>query len=361
MKTAKLHSLAKCTEDLLGTAAVGPEPSLNLSFLAKLFESRQTKDALLCGSFLFDWVKSEAWNDRATRGVPEINSVEISALSTESCSRALEADPLALVMDQTYQLDAPPKDLLPVLPTRNFEDRQFSAKLHCLYGISIEKVYKESVNSSKYTPRYPLRGASVPVHPYARSRVYDLRQHTDHTLWGPFLDEGSVRVDWEKMEALMIVLNYNIKLATGAHKEYEGCLESQDGPFCGVTPNSYISAPTSVPLQPALPLEAQDPYNITGTWTRIVCILDYTELYRFNFDSDDTPEDDQPRGPFDTEEATRLITMKLKVTKIAAPKEEDGQRLPLVHFCGTATWNPPHWDPNANSKIRGDCLLFEPL
>jgi len=81
---------------------------------------------------------------------------------------------------------------------------------------------------------------------------------------------------------------------------------------------------------------------------------------------------DRPREPLETEEAIRLITMTLRVTKIEPPGEYDGQALPIVHFKGTSEVSRsnslctvitlltcaqksmrPLWDVNANSKIRG--------
>ena len=352
--------MAQCTEDLLKTAAVGSQPSLNLSFLTKLFRSQQNKDTFLCGSLLFDWAKAEAWGDMtSTRMRREMHSmianfeadptfIQPSDISNEPFTEALEVDALRIIPCRSH---LPPENVQPLVPTRTFQERQLSAKLHCLYGVCIDTVRRERVATS----RYSLRSGSAPIHPYARSRVYDLRQHTDGTMWGPFLDDGLATVDWEKMEAIMIILDYNTRLATGDHKDYQDCLETQNKPFFGVTPNSYISTPTSVPMQPALPLEAQDPYNVTGSWMRIVCFLDYAELYDFNFNSDDRPDDGQPRRPIDTQEAIRLITMKLQITKIAAPGEDDGQGLPVVYFHGTSASNRPHWDPNANSKIKGEC------
>ena len=233
-------------------------------------------------------------------------------------------------------------------------DRQLSAKLHCLYGVSVETVRKACESSP---PRYSLRHDTAEIHPYARARVYDLRQHTeDGTLWGPFLDDGFQNVDWEKLEAIMIILDYNLRRSTDVHCQYEGVVDLQDKPWMGASPNSFISPPQSVPIEPAIPLEAQDPYNVTGTWTRVVCFLDYTELFGFNFDGDQ-PEADQPRAPLDTEEATRLITMKIQVTKIEPPSEDDGQQLPVVHFQGKSSSIRPSWDPNANSKIKGKYLV----
>lgn len=229
-------------------------------------------------------------------------------------------------------------------------DKQLSAKLHCLYGISIGSVRKTCEGSP---PRYPLRHDTREMHPYARSRVYDLRQHTeDGTFWGPFFNDGKQIVDWEKLEAIMIILDYNLRRSTEVHRQYEGMLELQEKPWVGASPHSFISPAQSVPMEPAIPLEAQDPYNVTGTWMRVVCFLDYTELYAFNF-GDEQPESNEPRRPIDIEEATRLISMSIQVTKIEAPGEDDGQQLPVVHFQGKSSSIRPSWDPNANSKIKG--------
>lgn len=150
----------------------------------------------------------------------------------------------------------------------------------------------------------------------------------------------------------MIILNHNVKVSTEPHRVFEGMMEVQKKPFVGASPNSFVSPPSVIPMEPKLPLEAQDPYNVTGTWMRIVCFLDYHELYSFNFDDSDVLND-QPRQPIDTDEAIRLITMKVYVTKIVPPSEEDGQRLPVVHFTGTSSSLRPSFDPNANSKLKG--------
>jgi len=31
-------------------------------------------------------------------------------------------------------------------------------------------------------------------------------------MWGPFLDDGKASVDWEKIEAIMVVLGHNLRL-----------------------------------------------------------------------------------------------------------------------------------------------------
>ena len=370
---AQLQNVTECIQDLLTTAAVGSEPSLNISFLTQLFESQQNVDIFLCGSFLFDWAKSEAWGNLATARVRrdiqstitnlELNRSSVEPSDLEAASSAivvpheLRRTPLAHVQiddseapTRTFrcQLNIPIEAASAYVPRNRSTERQLSAKLHCLYGASIDRIRKDAVTSS----RYSLRSDTALIHPYARSLVYDLRQHTDNTLWGPFHDDGSCGVDWEKMEAIMIVLDHSVKFSTGEHHEFYGMMEVQDKPFLGATPNSFVSPPQTLPMQPALPLEAQDPYSVTGIWRRVVCFLDYAELYDFNF-NDEKPEDDQPRKPIDTQEVIRLITMKIHITKIEPPGEDDGQALPVVHFHGSSHPLRPHWDSSAKSKTKG--------
>lgn len=123
------------------------------------------------------------------------------------------------------------------------------------------------------------------AHPYARANVYNLRSYNDENLWGPFMDDGSLRTDWEKIESLMIILAYNIRAFE------ERCpthLMDWHQPFNGVTPNSYTPLPrcmdgvdkspkadfhslhgASKIREPEPPLDAMDPYGISGTWRRV--------------------------------------------------------------------------------------------
>ncbi|KXT01791.1 hypothetical protein AC578_1982 [Pseudocercospora eumusae] len=265
------------------------------------------------------------------------------------------------------------------------ELRQASAKLHCLYGVPIDVIPPRSFFTilRRHADR-PLtstvctrsHSAGRVTHTYARSKVYDLREYTDATLWGPFMKDGSQKVDWEKVEAIMVVLGFNLRKFT----------DRSDGrfpmvwrdPWVGATPGSYKSAPKiggppthledgdNKIRELALSLDAMDPYGVTGSWMRVVCFLDYNDLYAFNF-SERIP-DSQLREPIDTEEAIRLIRIKLQVTRIEPPgsrndddeTEDDGdwskfqgERLPVVHFRGTSRSLHASWDPNANSRIRG--------
>jgi len=137
------------------------------------------------------------------------------------------------------------------IPADNEEDQQLSAKLHCLYGI----------------PGTILGRRSMSTHPYARSKVYDLRNYTDKTEWGPFRDDGSLRVDWEMLESIMIVLAFNSSMCCrmNMRRFQPRWLE----PFEGVVKESARSRFESLPMELDLPLEMKDPYNISGVWSRV--------------------------------------------------------------------------------------------
>lgn len=239
----------------------------------------------------------------------------------------------------------------------SFFDRQASAKLHCFYGVPI------------FLPR-TRRWDNI--YPYAVSVVYDLRNYTEGSKWGPYLPDGLCTVDWEKMEAVMIVLGHNMHMYS-RQSHMRGPKVWKDS-FEGIAPNSFVKGKIEGRTpdrkgkgksresendirRSLLPPGVEDPYNITGTWTRIVCFLDFHDLFAYNFTTGQ-PEDGQPRPALNTTEAIRLITMELHTTKIEAPGPDDGQALPIVYFEGISRSSMnTSWDPNASSTITGTVRL----
>jgi hypothetical protein len=269
-KRDHLDFVAGQINTLIDTAHADGEESKNVQLLSQSFLSTDNIDTILCASSLFA-------NGRAGTG-------QQTAASTS-------------------------------------ELRQVSAKLHCLYGVPIDVIPSRSFFTllqrhpdlaPHLSPSLRTRShyAGRMIHTYARSKVYDLREYTDHTLWGPFMGDGSHRVDWEKVEAVMVVLGFNLRKFTDRSDGRFPVVWKE--PFVGVTPHSYksrhrISGPpkglddeTCKIRDLALSLDAMDPYGVTGSWMRVVCFLDYNDLYTFNF-TDSIPAD-QPREPIETEE-----------------------------------------------------------
>ena len=131
----------------------------------------------------------------------------------------------------------------------------------------------------------PSPVGSYSAHSCARSRVYDLRNYAEESnKWGPFKHDGVCGVDWEKVEAIMVVLAFNMQDLYGRANNVFPTV--WDRPFEGATPNSYtpvgklegiealfsrtecILSP-KIDVQPDPPLEAMDPYGVTGTWRRV--------------------------------------------------------------------------------------------
>ena len=158
------------------------------------------------------------------------------------------------------------------IPAETEDGRQMSAQIHSLFGVSKEVLGQNRSHSS---------------HSYARSLVYDLRNYSEYSnKWGPFKHDGICGVDWEKVEAIMIVLAYNIQLFS---ERVNGKFPMVwNKAFEGATPNSYIPMrrhadfevpfssaerfpPSRIDVQPAPPLETMDPYGVTGMWRRVIC------------------------------------------------------------------------------------------
>lgn len=256
-------------------------------------------------------------------------------------------------------------------PAKTAADRRLSAKLHVMWGIPIN--FRESPDSYGDDDSDDM----FMTHCCGRARVYDLRTYTEETMWGPFLDDGSGFVDWEKVEAIFVVLGFNLEQLSDRTQRSGGIQFPRmwNRPFHGVTPGSY-ETPTEEPLTGMVPRPLssvinEDPYNVTGTWMRVrlssstqsgslanfrsqvVCFLDYSDFSDFNFahsNIDDLPD---PREPLETDEATRMIAMSLTAVKITPPEPEDGQALPVVHFEGMSESMHQVFDLNANSRIRG--------
>ncbi|CAK7217388.1 hypothetical protein SEUCBS140593_003196 [Sporothrix eucalyptigena] len=252
-----------------------------------------------------------------------------------------------------------PKSQLP-FPDKPLALHQASAQLHCLLGAV---VLKHVVNERKVVHSYP----------YAVSKVYDMREYSRASLWGPFMSDGSGNVDWEKVEAIMLVLRYN--LIRKDFMRFKVIHTYWNSKFLGSSPGSYRPLIRNMEDLPddTVELDNEDPYGVTGTWLRLVSFLDYSDFFRFNFPDEEDVPDNMPRKPFNAEEELRMIVMKIHVTRIERPGERDEEQsenvgpttvddgpydnthpdFPIVHFQGKSNSMDNPWDDNANSGLRG--------
>lgn len=135
------------------------------------------------------------------------------------------------------------------LPALSPEDKQATAKLHVLRGIT----YQEAVEAF----------------PIAASNVYDLRQYTTLNMWGPYMNDGFATVDWEKIEAVIIVLTFNLgayQTRGGGWIRAQWNRKAWDG---RARPYTFRHIPIRETEAPPLKSTDWDPYNITGTWLRV--------------------------------------------------------------------------------------------
>jgi hypothetical protein len=298
VKKENLGLAATGIERLVNTASKDHEESKNIELLNAAFHDTDNIDTFLCSSSLF-----------ARAG----NELQVPA----------DTEELRQASAKLHCLYGVPID---VLPTRPFHSLLGFTQLTGIAGdlATITSARRTSLEGDLPPPSSGTRSAThrLLTHTYARSKVYDLREYNEGTLWGPFLPDGSQRVDWEKVEAIMIVLGFNLrKFADRSGGRFPRVWED---PFVGATSGSY-RAPAQLPqttsevdeeeeMEPelkrvrdlALDLDSRDPYGISGSWMRVVCFLDYNDLYAFNF-TERIP-DGQSREPIDTEEGTIRLT-----------------------------------------------------
>ncbi|TLS28254.1 hypothetical protein PpBr36_01288 [Pyricularia pennisetigena] len=293
--------------------AVTCSPSRNTALLAQIFEDESTRRAFLCQSFI--WQRA--------RG-------------------------------RVKYFVRPPRP-----------EHQMSAKLHCLYGVpqlAVAMVGKELAEETS-TGQMPEAEDHEGIFLYALAKVYDLRDFHPHATWGPFLGDDSGRVDWERLEAIMIVIKRGIA-RMGLEKEHLLFDLCWNRPFDGAWKNSYIPMPLTRPADDDL--DKDDPFGVSGTYLRVICFLDYGDFFNFNFHNgvvEHTGElvtNDMPRPIALAGEAARLMMMKIHVTKIEKLEgrdEDKGSDAVVVHFSGFTELLHGFGSQNLSSTIKGNVRL----
>lgn len=223
--------------ELLSTSVPHPnseeeDPSLNTRFIASLLDDVTIREHLLCKN--------------------RFHTIAAAAKIRRAASLA----------EDTPIISAPVPYLL---------KSAASAKLSTHYGLNISN----EISSFE-------RGA-------ARAKVYDLSKYRRKNCYGPLkavtLPDGGTKleVDWQQMEAIMLVAGSNAMDLFGKHqvgKLFRGC--------CSKSCHSmtYLDdAATAMGLRFARPFSAppsrsnKDWAGVEGHYHRIVCFLDYRDLF----------------------------------------------------------------------------------
>ncbi|GJE87834.1 F-box protein [Phanerochaete sordida] len=168
--------------------------------------------------------------------------------------------------------------------------QQLIAQLQCYLALS---------NEDGQTKASKARLASL--RSSSRCYVYDLRKYRSETLWGPYTlsANGRLRVNWEHVKHIQNVVLMNLRDFPDSWKRV--------WPSWGVQSVRPYSAPDAEKRKP------WDWAGVEGKWRRVVCFMDYRDLFTFNFSS----LNEGPLNPrfFDDDftEAVRLMEVDLKV------------------------------------------------
>ncbi|PHH76074.1 hypothetical protein CDD80_1845 [Ophiocordyceps camponoti-rufipedis] len=194
------------------------------------------------------------------------------------------------------------------------KEHQLSAKLHCLLGRPLF-----FTNNECRRPCCHSYSVAAPL-------MYAIRADTRLAHPAPFLDDGSGGVDWEKVEAVIIVLGTTMWESRVA----ELFPEIWNSPFSGSFAQSFVPPP-----EPDMMLSASDPYNVTGTWYRVLNTVGLAEEGDLNLTSTQAVRD-YLQNTIVLQQLLRLHVMRIDITSFEKPGPMDGQNLPVVHFKGVS-------------------------
>lgn len=146
---------------------------------------------------------------------------------------------------------------------------------------------------------------------YARSRVYDLGRYTNENSYGPLLKDGSGRVDWEQVEAILVDATMNI---------FDHIMHDAHNCPRVINPFGFRSAKAyTAPGCNSLP--EGDWAGITGKWNRLISFCDYRDLRQYN-DMLSSTWNRRPASLFAEQtfsEAVHVLTVPLRVSAIGSP------------------------------------------
>ncbi|KZT56819.1 hypothetical protein CALCODRAFT_302360 [Calocera cornea HHB12733] len=177
--------------------------------------------------------------------------------------------------------------------------RQSAAKLHVYYGMSDWDLTT-------------VRGRGL-----AREKVYLLANYHEKNRWGPYLPDYTRTPNWEQLEAMMLVVGRNVN-----DRVHDWRLPDTDMPKMGLW--EARNHTMTIPRGPKAPLPVQGDWaGVTGRWYRVVCFMDYRDLWGYNY-GDFLSYNPDFLATY--QEAVRVMSFNLTVVSIGKPPADIGIR-----------------------------------
>lgn len=184
---------------------------------------------------------------------------ELVAKALNTLVSAVDRAPSGSVERESYDLAWVRNILIksPILYDASLQDkypeaRQLQARLRCSLGLAHEDGESEESHKRLQADRTA-----------SRCFVYNLRNYTRETLWGPYTinGDGKVTVNWEHLEHIMNVVVMNVREVPNHWEEV--------WPTWGLESTRAYSAPHVRNRNP------NDWAGVEGVWRRVVCFMDY--------------------------------------------------------------------------------------
>ncbi|KZO92874.1 hypothetical protein CALVIDRAFT_540549 [Calocera viscosa TUFC12733] len=177
--------------------------------------------------------------------------------------------------------------------------RQSAAKLHVHYGMSDWDLTT-------------VRGRGL-----AREKVYLLSNYNEKNRWGPYVHDYTRTPNWEQLEAMMLVVGRNVN-----DRVNDWRLPDTDMPKMGLW--HARNHTMTIPSGPKAPIPVQGDWaGVTGRWYRVVCFMDYRDLWGYNY-GDFLSYNPDFLATY--QEAVRVMSFNLTVVSIGKPPADIGIR-----------------------------------
>lgn len=117
-------------------------------------------------------------------------------------------------------------------------------------------------------------GSSLPSRLPSRAFLYDLANYTEQSGYGPWLPDGTMRVNWQHLWYGINVIRHNIQ-------ERSSWNISPGHKFADFRANSAYTGDRPSLEGEKVP-KVNDWAGVSGFYTRAICFMDYRDLYAYN-------------------------------------------------------------------------------